>query len=1268
MSKFNLAIFIVVLMFVSAASAQNLLKNPGFEEYADEETVSDFWRPDAPYKGEYFLKEDAVFSRSGSVCVGISQTGPEAHPAYTVLYQRDVKISGPKELIFSVWAKGRGELTMRFYLYSKGVFYVPQEGVKVAGEWMKVDSDEWKKYSVTISLPEKAVHPKTKELSGVDMIAPVFNVRGGPVWLDDAGLFIAGTEPGEEKKADFFRPGKSPLMTISKLAQAPEIDGILKENEWKDAAAVTGFFELGGPLAGRQTRVYASFDEENLYVAFRSEQRGRFYEGEKGRDIKLANQSEAVEIWLQPPGKGYYQILLVPAGGILDLSQNDGRNWDSGVRYASVVEDSGEMLGGIQTFDKKIWTGEAAIPFSGMGVAAPEDGSEWRINFCRDFSTDTGTRLDKDWTTWSSISGSFSSAAQFGYAIFKRKGPVLRLDNIGNPAEGHLSLAGRAGGGADVQIVMSAAGEKGKKIIEHFAKGDFAVDESFRIAGATDMELRVAAVLDGRPVGQMSVPFTALPSFRIKPMLLYSRKLVYIDIDASKVPGLPEEFIGKVEVNGSEDGRTLLTCEKNMGKGKEQERVEINIAGLKAGDYLLKGQILSAGNTIASTVEPLTIPEKPAWLGNTLGITDKAPPPWTPVEVRGNKVSVTQREYTLQDSGLPLQIRSLGRDILHRPARLAAVVNGKEEVFSFEPLKKTEQKDGAVVWNISGDSEHIALKGSLRMEFDGFALWSIELNPKSDFVLEALKLEFPLSADVALFARGKEPNRLTANLIQDIYTDDSSYDTEIILGNRKADYWGVNKYSRKGWLWTEEFLNEVWAGDDRIGLSLVAETDKNIIGKKYAEFITEKDEVMMRVNLVSEPFTMNKPLVYEYAYHAFPLRPEPKEFKRWLAGFIYNELSYSLFDTPEGKEYLDWLSVGQAYHMLSKSGYPEFLNPERSKEGLKKFSSHGVNVAHNLWPSAVAVNNPWYEFFKDEWKSVPSFGWSSPRSKLVTACLGSSSFRDYMVYAVDRMVNELGYGGIYTDVFIVCCNSELHGCGGTERTIPFWSIREAAKRMWVVLKTGEKERFHYSHTGEVSVLTSFFDVRTHAEHWALEKGDQYKRLSPASFRAQYAQNESGVPYTFYPLHHYPSYARHYGVAPASLNEIMMMCLAHRVLHAPEGKHDVPDILPVWKLFSQWWTSSEFIPYWRKDAPAATDSPQKVLASTYLKQGKALIVVSNWQYDEASVNVNIDWKKMGFGPKGVKAKVLEVGKSESEADLNKIALDIPARDYRVIIIE
>jgi hypothetical protein len=64
-------------------------------------------------------------------------------------------------------------------------------------------------------------------------------------------------------------------------------------------------------------------------------------------------------------------------------------------------------------------------------------------------------------------------------------------------------------------------------------------------------------------------------------------------------------------------------------------------------------------------------------------------------------------------------------------------------------------------------------------------------------------------------------------------------------------------------------------------------------------------------------------------------------------------------------------------------------------------------------------------------------------------------------------------------------------------------------------------------------------------------------------------------------------------------------------------------------------------WWTPEAPVRTDRPG-VLATTYVKPGRALVALASWEQEPVDVALTIDWKALGLDPAGARltAAVIE----------------------------
>jgi hypothetical protein len=74
-----------------------------------------------------------------------------------------------------------------------------------------------------------------------------------------------------------------------------------------------------------------------------------------------------------------------------------------------------------------------------------------------------------------------------------------------------------------------------------------------------------------------------------------------------------------------------------------------------------------------------------------------------------------------------------------------------------------------------------------------------------------------------------------------------------------------------------------------------------------------------------------------------------------------------------------------------------------------------------------------------------------------------------------------------------------------------------------------------------------------------------------------------------------------------------------------------DPRPLWKAWDDFGLAgSRMKGWWVEDAPVRTDRPG-VLATTYVKPGRALVAVASWEKEPVEVALTIDWKALGLDP-------------------------------------
>ncbi|MBQ7177354.1 MAG: carbohydrate-binding family 9-like protein [Victivallales bacterium] len=1037
------------------------------------------------------------------------------------------------------------------------------------------------------------------------------------------------------------------------MQSAPEIDGRLEKGEWARAAAVTGFQEQGDcKLSPQQSVVYISYDEQNLYFALRSVVTGPFKKGEAGRD-KIKMDCEAFEIWVSPKERQWFQFLGVPAGGFMDISSEAGIKWNGDIKYSSRFDDAGENAGGILTFNKTLWTAEIAMPLKSIGITSPPpQGTIWRMNFCRDLAeVDGKSRTIEQWTSWSPTQNHFTDTSFFGYVEFGGDCPAVQLLGLGEPRDGLLHLNGeislkslenvKLASIVKIKDTEKVVLEKETSVSTSEGKS-FSLESLLKLSRTTDLVLEFTA---SNPSGSQKyyiakIPFACVSSFDVKVIPVYTKGFADIELDTARVEEIGQNDKVSVNIEGTD-----ISAEKIIVSPGGKIQFRFDISKLSAGDYVVKSSVLNGNNQIiVSSSVPLTIPQKPQWLGNAIGISEQVPPPWGPMETNGNIIAITGRKYALADNGLPEQIVVCNERVFTKRPSINLVVAGKSKDIVFEPVKNTSANETESAWLIKGAFDNLKIEGSLCTEYDGFSLYKFTISPLAPIEIDAIYMDFPIGKNIANYVRANAYLPKFKNCNASLYKGFSSA--------KRVDLAGKWFYS-PGWCWPGEFFNEIWVGNDRVGFALMTESDENIRGNKHIEFLDKDDDTtILRVNLVSKRMMLDRPMKYEYAWTATPVKPETKNPKKWHASYFAN--------WPE--DFSKRLYVGAQYRICSPS-YPKLRNPVNNL--VAKNHEYGAKVVPDFYLCAAQLNTREQKLFGHEWEVTPRQSWSN-----MVFASPNSNYTDFLLHTVKCYVENFGLDGVYLDVSLpVASDNPYHDAGYTDRngkrcpTATIWKLRNLYKRLYTYLHTEGRDGVIFAHAATLPEFVGFVDVLTAGEEWGAEKEKLYSRLSPDMFRTKEMHIQYGVPYTFYSFHQYSWRVND----PVPLDEILMMTLPHRIMPTIGDAAGGKAIIPVWDLMDEWITSSDFIPYWSPKSPVRTNS-ESVLASIYNKKNerKALMIVSNWGYAPAEAKISLTFAH----EKTEKLKMTEIYPENTTIQLhgNSASFSIKARGFKIIRVD
>ncbi len=128
------------------------------------------------------------------------------------------------------------------------------------------------------------------------------------------------------------------------------------------------------------------------------------------------------------------------------------------------------------------------------------------------------------------------------------------------------------------------------------------------------------------------------------------------------------------------------------------------------------------GKELKTAVKPLELVRYAApWMNNSVGVSDRVIPPWTPLEVNGGDVGVWNRRLSLDGLGMARQVINGGVAQLAAPMRLVAVQGRQGNRDSPRRGPKLGRRVEAEA-DFTGAAEAAGLRFAARthVEFDGF--------------------------------------------------------------------------------------------------------------------------------------------------------------------------------------------------------------------------------------------------------------------------------------------------------------------------------------------------------------------------------------------------------------------------------------------------------------------------------------------------------------------------------------------------------------------
>jgi len=1113
------------------------------------------------------------------------------------------------------------------------------------GEWHHLAAT-WQEGEMCLYLDGNLRARLTEDVPLMEKAGPQFQVgeRSSKTVFDELMIFSRPLMPVEVKalyERDAAEKGKvSPRITISRTAKGPTIDGRLSPGEWNSAVAVSVLKDtfFGNPIEDQST-MFMTFDEKNLYLALRyaiPEEVRRSPDSFPGGPLKCEARQRDDKVWrddcfeiLLSPGEGSGQHLyrfVANAMGVLFDSKDGQRNWNSNALSKSRI-------------DENEWVLEIAIPFSDLGVSVPPDGAKWLFN------------LAQQWRRLSDQKGvlffSSKDLKAMGELVFASQSPVLQLSDVGSLDEGKVLVEGLVSnpGNSAIELTLRAH-TPGKEINESTAlRLEPGTSQSFLLRSAISEALASKLIIEGtdstgKTFCMMRFPLVFGPRLLAKLHHFPSKEKLVVEIRRTGGGAEKREksFFAEVNLRDHNSGESLKHL-RSEPFTKAKKEVTLDISDIPPGLYDVVASLRTSERKLGEKVVQFEKKKLPEWLNNRIGITEKVPPPWPPLQVQRDgkmiKVSCWGRQYQFGGGLFPSQVITQGKPLLSSPMRLKIGTNGRERAVEQREVKVAEARENRVELESKGIIEGADITVKTNIEYDGFAWFDLTIKPKAEMTIGSLAFEMPYTSKYATL----------------FYSTD--FDN---VGLIKPDgYQGP-------------YPNFFWVGCGDGGIEWVSEAPagwKIVNPSQTLQVIRDAKqgkEVIVRLNIIDGPKKIDKPLKISFGIQATPVRPKPKGWRKWrVCGSEEPEKEYP---GVEGKPWLLLYQPEWSVHL----NYP-VIKPEW-KETLKRREAKGIRSCLYAQIIKTSPRTPEYKYFYEEWRMIPSaevdfdrideikITFATPTTWWLSAsACPKSSFSDFYMWHLARSVKEADIKGLYFDISgpEPCANQE-HGCGWVDEegqvqpTLPIRAEREFLKRVYVVLKENDPTSIVAIHMScrNLMPMDAFSEIMVDGEqfNWGIQKqiaatgkSNYYDLLPLDKMRAEFMSYNWGPLTAFLPafVPYDGSDVRYLEDAPetiASIEHLVGLFLLHDSQMWPAWMNTKP-LYDVWLAQEKfgWDDEVEFIPYWDKRASEyvslETGGVQPVVCSIFKRPDKVMLVLFNNSDEDAEVTIRLNADKMGL---------------------------------------
>jgi hypothetical protein len=561
------------------------------------------------------------------------------------------------------------------------------------------------------------------------------------------------------------------------------------------------------------------------------------------------------------------------------------------------------------------------------------------------------------------------------------------------------------------------------------------------------------------------------------------------------------------------------------------------------------------------------------------------------------QITARGKSVKLDDSGLLQAIEINDCRILEKPMTFTVLTSSGNVVFTADNLEIIPKAEGLICWKASSTQSDLHFSCEAYMEYDGYIRYHVHLSSDKLKDVKDIRFETVYTAESSTYFMGTG-FKGGFRPAEYVWNWKGPYDSYWI-----GDYRSGLHVEFRGGTYHGPLLNDykpappaVWenAGKGRIFLNSMPDRSAHVVASTGECRITDK------------------PLDFEFSLLITPVKPL-NTAKHFSERYFHSE---SNFD----KAAEDGANINNLHHATSLNpviNYPYIVRDsltayiqkqheagrkiklyytirEQSNYTAEIFALKSLN--HEIFVSGPGYGLPWHcEHLVDDYKSAWYTELPGQNSDAALVLNGFSRWINYYLEGLHWMFENYKIDGIYMD------DVSFDG--------------EVMKRMRKIIaqyRPGALIDLH-SNTGySIGPANQYARFFPYVDRLWFGESFRYNAMTPDEWFVTF----SGIPF---------------GMMSEMLqdggNPYLGMVYGATARH----RYGNVDNAPIWKLWEEFGIEdAQMVGYWDAACPVKTNHPN-VKATAYIRPGKTLIFIGNFDAKDQIVRLSFDWDKLAIKP-------------------------------------